>query len=242
MTITKENVKLLAFDLDGTLSQHKSPPPKETFETLEKLSKKYRLLMVGAGDVNRIFNQLNHFPIDVIGNYGLQYAKYNPKTKNLDFVYDLSLPCDKKTCEKRVEFLRKKHGFTNYSGDSVQFHASGCVTFAILGTDAVLEDKLKFDPTREKRRKIYDEVVSLFPEYNVFVGGSSSFDMAPKPYNKYDALSKYCVEFGIEHCETVFFGDDYGQGGNDESVFKSDFNFVKVDNYLDFPKLAEFLL
>lgn len=242
MAITKENIKLLAFDLDGTLSQHKSPPPKETFETLEKLSKKYRLLMVGAGDAYRIFNQLNRFPIDIVGNYGLQYAKYNPQTKDLDFVYDLALPCDKKACEDRVQFLREKYGFTNYSGDSVQFHASGCVTFAILGTNAVLEDKLKFDPTREKRRKFYDEVVSLFPEYNVFVGGSSSFDMAPKPYNKYDALSKYCTEYGYSHEQAVFFGDDYGQGGNDESVYKSDFNFVKVDNYLDFPKLAEFLL
>lgn len=242
MNVTKEKIRLLAFDLDGTLSQHKSKPPKETFETLLALSKKYRLLMVGAGDANRIFNQLERFPIDVIGNYGMQYAKYNAEKKGLDFVFDNALPCDKNECEKRVSFIRKKYGFTTYGGDSVQFHASGCVTFAILGTKAVLEDKLAFDPTREKRRKILDEVTALFPEYNVFVGGSSSFDMAPKPYNKYNALSKYCEEYGFSHDEVVFFGDDYGQGGNDESVYKSNFNFVKVDNYLDFPALAKFLL
>ena len=54
-----------------------------------------------------------------------------------------------------------------------------------------------FDPDRSKRRAIYNDVVSVFNDYNVFVGGSSSFDMAPRPYNKYYALDKYCKEKGI---------------------------------------------
>lgn len=49
------SIKLIAMDLDGTLSQHKSPLPEKTKETLKELSKKYKLLMVGAGQVNRIF-------------------------------------------------------------------------------------------------------------------------------------------------------------------------------------------
>ena len=44
----KNNVKLIAMDLDGTLTQHKSPLSAETRKTLEKLSEKYKLLMVGA--------------------------------------------------------------------------------------------------------------------------------------------------------------------------------------------------
>ena len=66
--------------------------------------------------------------------------------------------------------------------------------------------------------------------------------MAPKPYNKYFALSKYCEENGIAHDEVIFFGDDYGEGGNDESVYKSDFGFIKVDDYRDFISLASRLL
>ena len=76
----------------------------------------------------------------------------------------------------------------------------------------------------------------------IFVGGSSSFDMAPAPYNKYYALDKYCAERGILHSEVIFVGDDYGTGGNDESVYQSDFGFIKVDNYLDFPKCVSHLL
>lgn len=235
-------IKLLAFDLDGTLTQHKTKLSKEHQEVLERLNEKYILVMAGAGQCRRIFEQMNRFPIDIIGNYGMQFAKYNPKTKDLDMVYDIKKECDQKECEKRVMALREKHGFTSFSGDNVEYHSSGCITFPILGTKARQEDKLAFDPDRKKRRAFYDEVIAAFPEYNVFVGGSSSFDMAPLPYNKYYALDKYCKEVGISHEEAVFVGDDYGLGGNDESVYKSDFGFIKVDNYLDFPKCVEYLL
>ena len=135
--------------------------------------------------------------------------------------------------------LRQAHGYTEFKGENVQYHPSGCVTFPILGTKADLPDKLAFDPDRSKRRSFYQEVVELFPEYVVFVGGSSSFDMAPKPYNKYYALDLYCKENGITHDQVVYVGDDYGQGGNDESVFLSDISFVKVDDYRLLPMLME---
>lgn len=236
------NIKLIAFDLDGTLTQHKQPMCKANKETMEKLNAKYKLLMVGAGQVMRIFNQLEKFPIDVIGNYGLQYGKYNKITGEMDLVRDEVLPCDREQTEKIITELREKYEFTEFCGNNVEFHPSGAITFPILGTTAKLEDKLAFDPDRKKRRKIYSDVCSAFPDYHVFVGGSSSFDFAPKPYNKYYALDLYCKENGYSHEEVVFVGDDYGLGGNDESVYKSDFNFLKVDNYLDFPQVVKDLL
>lgn len=237
-----ENIKLIAFDLDGTLTQHKTKLCEKHREILFSLKEKYTLLMVGAGQSRRIFDQLDKFPIDIIGNYGMQYARYNADTADIETVYDISLDCKREEIEKRVNILRKKHGFTTFAGESVEYHPSGCVTFAILGTKAKQEDKLAFDPDRKKRRAFYDEVVELFPEYNVFVGGSSSFDMAPKPYNKYHALAKYCTEKGIAHDEVIFVGDDYGLGGNDESVYKSDFGFITIDDYRDFPEKVAHLL
>ena len=237
-----ENIKLIAFDLDGTLTQHKTKLCENHREILFSLKEKYTLLMVGAGQSRRIFDQLDKFPIDIIGNYGMQYARYNADTADIETVYDISLDCKREEIEKRVNILRKKHGFTTFAGESVEYHPSGCVTFAILGTKAKQEDKLAFDPDRKKRRAFYDEVVAMFPEYNVFVGGSSSFDMAPKPYNKYHALDKYCTEKGIAHDEVIFVGDDYGLGGNDESVYKSDFGFITIDDYRDFPEKVAHLI
>ena len=66
--------------------------------------------------------------------------------------------------------------------------------------------------------------------------------MAPKPYNKYYALDLFCKENNISHSEVVYIGDDYGLGGNDESVFVSDFNYLCIDNYRDFPQIIKPLL
>lgn len=229
-------------DLDGTLTQHKTPLSDKHTEILNKLSKKYKLLMVGAGMCHRIFNQMNRFPIDILGNYGLQYAEYNPKTKDLDIIFNEVFPCDKESVDKRITEMRQKYGFTEFTGDNVEFHSSGCVTFPILGTAAKPEDKLSFDPDRKKRRAIYDDIKKTFSDYTVFVGGSSSFDMAPAPFDKAYALAKYCADHKINHDEVVYIGDDYGPGGNDESVYKSDFNYLTIDNYLDFEKIVEILL
>ena len=237
-----EKIKLIAFDLDGTLTQHKEQLTPKNKEVLDKLLKKYKLIMAGAGQVQRIFNQLNRYPIDIIGNYGLQYGKYNPDTKDLDIIRDLSFECNREEIEKKVTYFREKYGYTDFSGENVEFHPSGCITFPLLGTKAKQEDKLSFDPDRKKRRAFYNEVCEEFSDYTVFVGGSSSFDMAPKPYNKYYALDLYCRENGLSHDEVVYVGDDYGLGGNDECVYKSDFLYLTIDNYRDFPEVVSKLL
>jgi HAD superfamily hydrolase (TIGR01484 family) len=230
-------IKVFAFDLDGTLTQHKTPIDDKNLAVLENLAKRYKLLMVGAGNCLRIHKQLGGFPIDVIGNYGMQYAKY--ENGELKIVRDDGVVCQDRECVEKIAYsFRDKYGFTEFSGDNVEYHASGCLTFPILGTTARNEDKLKFDPDRKKRRAIYDEICAAFPYYNVFVGGSSSFDMAPKPFNKYYALDLWCKENGFEHGEVAFVGDDYGIGGNDESVYISDFKFVTIDDYT---KLSEVL-
>ena len=237
-----KNIKLIAMDLDGTLTQHKEQLSPEHRAILDSLSKKYTLIMVGAGQARRIFSQMNHFPIDIIGNYGLQYARYNSATCDIETVRDLTFPVNKEEIEEKVTYFRKKYGYTEYRGENVEYHASGCITFPILGTKAIQEEKLAFDPDRKKRRAFYGEVVEAFSDYNVFVGGSSSFDMSPKPYNKYYALDLYCRENGYTHDQVVYIGDDYGQGGNDESVYLSDFNYLTIDDYHDFPKVVKDLL
>ena len=242
-TIDKSRIRLIAMDLDGTLTQHKQHMTPQCRATLEALAKRYKLIMVGAGQAYRIFNQMEHFPIDIIGNYGLQYAAYNAEKDDLDMIRDLKLPQgDREEIERKVTALREKHGFTQFAGDNVEYHPSGCLTFPILGTKAQQADKLAFDPDRSRRRAFYAEVCEAFSDYCVFVGGSSSFDMAPKPYNKYYALDLYCRENGLEHENVLFIGDDYGTGGNDESVYLSDIPFLCIDDYTTFPDKAAFLL
>lgn len=235
-------IKLVAFDLDGTLTQHKTKLSAENRAILERLAQKYRLLMVGAGTCRRIFEQMDHFPIDIIGNYGMQYAIYRPENRDIELVRDVQLPIDRESVDARVTAMRKTYGFTDFVGDNVEYHPSGCVTFPILGTKAKLADKLAFDPNRSRRRAIYEDVKNTFSDYTVFVGGTSSFDMAPAPYNKAYALDEFCRENGLSHDKVAYVGDDYGIGGNDESVYRSDFHFITIDDYTTLGKRVAELL
>lgn len=223
--------KLIAFDLDGTLTQHKSPLSAESRALLDRLSQKYRLLMVGAGACMRIHLQMERYPIDIIGNYGMQSSRFDPATGALDVYEDVVMPVDRALICGRVAALRARLGFERFAGDSVEFHASGMITFPLLGTAANLADKLRFDPDRSKRKPLYKTVREYFPEYTTFIGGSSSFDIVPFPFNKRYALEKHCGLSGLALDEVVFVGDDYGVGGNDEDVYRSGIRFVTVDDY-----------
>ena len=83
------DVRLIAFDLDGTLTQHKTPLDEKNRAVLQRLAQRYRLLMIGAGSCTRIFHQMNDFPIDIAGNYGMQFAQWNAAAQRLESPDDI---------------------------------------------------------------------------------------------------------------------------------------------------------
>ena len=179
----RKQKKLLVFDLDGTLSNHRSPMPKENRALLDALGKKYHLVMCGAGNVARIFNQMEQYPINLIGNYGMMHAKV--ENGELVITKNVVADIDKEFFLGETNRLREKYGYTEYAGEPIEWHPSGMVTFALLCTKAKKENKLVFDPDRAKRRVMYPEVLEIFKDYTVFIGGSTSFDIVAKQYNKY---------------------------------------------------------
>ncbi len=231
--------KLICFDLDGTLTQHRSPLESENKQVLDILNKKYKLIMVGAGGVERIHGQMNNYPIDIIGNYGMNEAQFiNGK---LQVVRSEKYSVDKAFFVEKTNYLREKYGYTEYKGESVEFHDSGMVTFAMLGTKADIKDKIAFDPTREKRRVMYDEVCEIFKDFTVYIGGSSSFDIAKKEYNKYDAIMRYAKENGYEKQEILYVGDDFSDGGGDSHVRIYGLDYVFIDDYKKLREKLEYL-
>ena len=221
--------KLICFDLDGTLTQHRSPLEDTNRAILDKLGEKYKLIMVGAGDANRIRKQMNEYPIDILGNYGMQ------EYKMVDGVFTLirvdSVTVDRKFFTEQIDYLRKKYGYTEFKGESVEFHPSGMVTFPLLGTKADVADKIAFDPTRAKRKVLYPEVLEIFKDFTVYIGGSSSFDFSAKQFNKYDAIVRYAKENGYEMDEILYVGDDFGDGGGDSHVRLGGMDYVEITDY-----------
>lgn len=232
--------RLICFDLDGTLTQHRSKLEEKNRALLDALQAKYKVLMVGAGGARRIYEQMGEYPVDILANYGMQESKMIDG--KFTIVREEASNPDKAYFTKTVDYLRKKYGYTQYKGDSVEFHATGMVTFPLLGTKADIADKLAFDPTREKRKVLYAEVMELFPDYAVYIGGSSSFDFTEKRYNKYDAIMQYAKGNGYSKEDILFVGDDFGDGGGDSHVRIFGMDYVAVDDYRQLEAKIAFLL
>lgn len=232
--------RLVCMDLDATLTQHRTPLSEEAKAALDRLGKRYSLVMVGGGGAERIHNQMNGYPIDILGNYGMEEARV--KDGEWKIVRNDNCPVDTAFVLEKCKYFREKYGYTKYYGDPVEFHSSGMVTFGLLGTAAPLDEKLKFDPDRKKRLKMYKEMCEVFNDYSVFIGGSTSFDLTEKQYNKYDAVMRFAKENGYRPDEIIFIGDDFDEGGNDSHIRLGGLDYIRVYDYRDFPQLIEPLL
>ena len=232
--------KLICFDLDGTLTQHRSKLEEENRKILDALQSKYKVIMVGAGAAARIFAQMNEYPIDIIANYGMEESKM--LDGKFTIIRQIITTPNREYFLEKAEYLREKYGYTQYKGESVEFHATGMVTFPLLGTKADIADKIAFDPTGEKRKVLYPEVLELFPDYTVYIGGSSSFDFTEKKYNKYDAIMTYAEENGYKKDEILYVGDDFGDGGGDSHVRLGGLDYVEVSDYRELEEKLSFLL
>lgn len=232
--------RLVAMDLDATLTQHKTPLSDTNRLALDKLGERYDLLMVGGGGAERIHRQMGDYPIAILGNYGMQEAKVTPEGWKI--VRTETSPVDTADILAKCRALREKYGYTKYYGDPVEFHKTGMITFGLLGTAAPSAEKLAFDPDKAKRRAMFREVCEVFSDYSVFIGGSTSFDLTEKKYNKYDAIMRYAAENGYTRDEIIFIGDDLDDGGNDSHVRLGGMDYIRIYDYRKFPEMIEPLL
>ena len=235
----KQTKKLIAFDLDGTLTAPKQPLTAENKAVLDTLAQRYEIIMAGAGNCKRIYNQMGEYPITIVGNYGMEESRI--VDGEFKIVREEKTPADRKFFDKKCMELRKKYGYTSYKGDPLEYHESGMVTFGLLGTKPDQADKLAFDPDKVKRREMFPEVKEVFKDYSVFIGGTTSFDITPKQYNKYDAVMRYAAENGYSKDEILFVGDDFVDGGNDSQIRIYGMDYICIDDYTRLPEKLHFL-
>ena len=235
----KQAKKLIVFDLDGTLTQHKQPLSDANRAVLDTLSKRYEIIMAGGGNCKRIYKQMGNYPITILGNYGMEESQI--VDGEFKIVREETCPVDRKFFDKKTSELRKKYGYTEFKGDSNEYHQSGMVTFALLGTKADQADKLAFDPYKIRRREMFPEVCEIFKDYSIFIGGTTSFDITPKQYNKYDAVMRYAAEHGYVKDQILFVGDDFADGGNDSQIRLGGMDYILIDDYTKLPEKMSFL-
>ena len=231
--------KLLCFDLDATLTEHRMPLEPAARELMEKLCEKYDVVMMAAGNCPRVYKQMGNFPVPIVGNYGMQESAI--VDGEFRIVREDTAPADTAFFLKWCQYFRDKYGYTSYSGDPVEFHASGMVTFGLMGTAPDKYEKLKFDPDKAKRRAMYPEVLKVFKDYAVYIGGSTSFDFTPAQYNKFDAALRYAHEHGYCLDDCLFVGDDIDDGGGDSHIRLYGMDYIRIWDYSKTPSMLRFM-
>jgi HAD superfamily hydrolase (TIGR01484 family) len=208
------NNLILIFDIDGTITSPRQMIQNELFRLLKKLKTKVSIRLLGGGNCQRIYTQINKIDdVLIYGNYGLETGI--GKNRQLILINQTPPNINLKQIKTVIQQIRKIFNLTNYLGDSFEIHPSGMITFALLGTKALLNAKLLFDPDKKIRNKILPILQKQLSDYNVMIGGTSSFDIVPKDVNKFNTVVKIKQE--CPHANIIYIGDDFIDNGNDSS-------------------------
>jgi HAD superfamily hydrolase (TIGR01484 family) len=95
------------------------------------------------------------------------------------------------------------------------------ITFSALGQHAPVEEKRAWDPTREKRRPLYEALLKRLPDFSVALNATTSIDITPKGVNKAYGVRRLVEMTGVSVSEMLYVGDALEDGGNDSTVIET---------------------
>ncbi len=215
---------LIAFDMDGTLTESATPIEPETITLLESLLRHKKIAIASGATLNQFEQQLlKHFSCDTSYFKNLYLL---PTNGSALYEYDngwRSLYCIDFTEDEAREIMNAfdqalvKSGYetpaTTY-GPIIE-HRCSQVTFAGLGVHAPCEEKAKWDPDHTKRERIVKNLSELLPELSVTIGGTTSIDVTKKGINKAYGLRRLLKHLDHSKDQLLYIGDTLFPGGND---------------------------
>ena len=230
--------KLIAFDLDGTLAESKSPVTGEMGSLLSDLLNIYQVAIISGGAWKQFKTQLipsikyklernQLLKLTLMPTSGASMYKWEIEDsidgwtmEQFEQVYDESLnPSD---VAQILLCLYKVIGtfdfnYTEVHGNQIENRGSQ-ITFSALGQQAPLHLKEKWDPYADKRKKMVSMLRCNLPEFEVRYGGSTSIDVTKKGIDKSFGMSRLMEISNISKEDILFVGDALSPGGNDHAV------------------------
>lgn len=215
-------IKLIVYDLDGTLAESKSSLDPKMSALLHDLLGVVKVAIISGGNwpqfEEQVLSQRPHderlVNLSILPTCGTKFFRYNAEWKKL---YSEDFTADEK--EKIVSSLEKAVGQAGFKaakvwGEVIEDRGSQ-ITFSALGQQAPLEEKEKWDPDYSKRKKIKAILDSLIPEFSIRMGGATSIDVTKPGIDKAYGIRKLRDILGISLKEMIFIGDALFAGGND---------------------------
>ena len=245
-------MKLIIFDLDGTLAESKLALTAEMAGLVAKLLAATRVAVISGGALSQFLKQVvSQLPVEV--NLANLYilptsgaALYEFRDDNWKKIYEERLSeKDKDIIETAMTSAAKDTGIINFSdrswGERIEYRG-GQVTLSALGQQAPITLKKAWDQDHAKRHAFRDALAERLPEYSVSIGGVTSIDVTKKGVDKAYGIHKLCERLGIDESEALYVGDELESGGNDEAVYKTSVQTKSVATPADTEHLIEKLL
>ena len=228
-------VKVLAFDLDGTLAESKQAIPVKIANELNRLLDNYTIAIVTGGNLEQVQKQVisklsNPVGLEIFSCSGATYHIYG--MNGLVPIYEHTIKdADRWEIESQIETIASKLGHWQEvtHGNAFEFRGSQ-LTWSAMGQLAAVEVKSGFDPDGSKRKQIIDELNLV--GFDVRIGGLTSIDVSIKGYDKAYAM-EVLGKSGYKLDEIIYFGDQFGPGGNDLPVRKAGVLCYTVKNWGD---------
>jgi len=234
---------LVAFDLDDTLAESKSPLQPEMARSIARLLGCADVAIISGGRFQQFDEQvLQRLPdgadlarLHLLPTCGTRYVRFQDgRWRN---VYDRLLTDDERAraiaaLERRARELGLWEPDAKVSGERVEDRGSQ-VTFSALGQLATPADKRAWDPTGAKRHALRDAVAADLPDLAVAAGGSTSVDITHQGIDKAYGLRALSEQTGIALDDMVFVGDRTEPGGNDHPVVQLGVATITVTGWRD---------
>lgn len=213
---------LVAFDLDGTLAQSKSPIDDEMSKLLGSLLAVMKVAIISGGAwpqfetqvIERLPVGANLHALSILPTCGTKFLQYREGWKLL-YSEDFTIQ-QKQKIEYSLQAAVNEAGFAvaQIWGEQIEDRGSQ-ITFSALGQQAPLEAKKIWDPDFSKRRAIKAMLAKTIPEFSVQLGGTTSVDVTLPGIDKAYGMYKLrdILNIPIEHM--IFVGDALFEGGND---------------------------
>lgn len=215
-------IRLIVFDLDGTLAQSKSAIDEEMSKCLSTLLSVVKVAVISGGDWLQFENQLlGNLPrtpalknLSLLPTSGTKFYRYESKWKKL---YSEDLTADEK--KKIVDalqgaVLKLKLRPRRTWGQVIEDRGSQ-ITYSGLGQEAPIAEKKKWDPDLRKRQKMKQLLDGRLKEFSVRLGGTTSVDVTKPGIDKAYGIRKLRDVLGVPIDEMIFIGDALFPEGND---------------------------
>ncbi len=236
--------KLIAFDLDDTLSVTKSPISPRMSQLLMELLESYDVCVISGANIAQLQKQvtqqlpteLHHLErLHLMPTCGTRYYRFDAAAGDWVMRYtNEPTPQQKQLAVEVLTKVTKELGLwpeTPY-GDVIEDRGSQ-LTLAALGQDTPAELKYAWDPTGEKKLAIRNAAAPLLPELEVRAAGTTSIDVTLKDIDKAYGMKQLIEHTGIAMDEILFIGDKLDEGGNDYPVKAMGIDTIAVERWED---------